>query len=169
MVEQDAGLTLELRRDLDYNGVAEALTAALKQSGEAEKLGLDDPDKLRFTQQQPFVNTPKASPLRWRGFDTLQHVMAHPQAALDTLFYEVLDIPLLELEQLKTLKVCSPLTLDAISGTCCMWVQLGGTCACLMRCQVQHGLFPTLIILLCAGPLLWGQCRASQCARRAPA
>lgn len=104
-VAQEPGLTLELRRDLEYDSVAEALTAALQQSGEAEKLGLDDPQKLRFTPQQPFASTPKQQPYRWRGFETLQQALGHPQTALDTLFYEVLDIPLQELEQLKTLKV----------------------------------------------------------------
>lgn len=49
---QEAGLTLELSRDLDYDGVAAALTEALKKAGQAEALGLDDPSKLRFTAQQ---------------------------------------------------------------------------------------------------------------------
>lgn len=74
-------------------------------SGEAEKLRLDNPAKLRFTAQQPFAVAPKNAPLRWQGFGCLREVMAHYNNALEALFWEALDLPLDELEQLKTLKV----------------------------------------------------------------
>lgn len=96
---------LELSRDLDYDGIALALTEALTKAGQAEALGLNDPALLRFTGQQPFVNAPKLQPLKWHGFDTLQAIMTHYSNVLDSVFYEVLDIPLRELEQLKTLTV----------------------------------------------------------------
>ena len=102
---QEAGITLELSRDLDYDGVAAALTEALRKAGEAEALGLEDPALLRFTAQQPFVNQPKPQPLKFHGFDTLYSIMSHYNTILETVFYEVLDIPLRDLEQLKTLKV----------------------------------------------------------------
>ena len=102
---QEAGIVLELSRDLDYDGIALALTEALRKAGQAEALGLDDPALLRFTAQQPFVNAPKPQPLKWHGFETLQSIMAHYNNVLESVFYEVLDIPLRELEQLKTLKV----------------------------------------------------------------
>lgn len=53
---------------------------------------------------QPFVNAPKPTPLKWHGFDTLYNIMSHYTTVLEAVFYEVLDIPLRELEQLKTLK-----------------------------------------------------------------
>lgn len=108
---QEAGITLELRRDTDYDGIAEALTDALRRAGQAEALGLTDPANLRFTAQQPFVVAPKPQPLKWHGFDTLHAIMVHYQTVLETVFYEILDIPLRELEQLKTLRVrylCCP-------------------------------------------------------------
>jgi hypothetical protein len=78
---------------------------AVAESGEAAKLGLDSAAKLRLTAQQPFTVAPKPAPLRWRGFGALREVMVHYQALLSTLFWEALDLPLRELEQLKTLKV----------------------------------------------------------------
>ncbi len=102
---QEVGITLELSRDLDYDGVAAALTEALRKAGQAEALGLEDPALLRFTAQQPFVNSPKPQPLKFHGFDTLYSIMSHYNTILETVFYEVLDIPLRDLEQLKTLKV----------------------------------------------------------------
>ncbi|CAL8466972.1 g6508 [Coccomyxa elongata] len=102
---KEVGITLELSRDLDYDGVAAALTEALRKAGQAEALGLEDPALLRFTAQQPFVNAPKPQPLKFHGFDTLYSIMSHYNTILETVFYEVLDIPLRDLEQLKTLKV----------------------------------------------------------------
>ena len=76
------------------------------ERGEAEKLALDDAQKLRFTQQQPFLGGgPKPQPLKWQGFTALREVMVHFQAPLETLFWEALDLPLSQLERLKTLRV----------------------------------------------------------------
>ncbi|EIE26652.1 cysteine proteinase [Coccomyxa subellipsoidea C-169] len=102
---KEAGVVLELSRDLDYDGVAAALTEALRKAEQAEAAGLTDPALLRFTAQQPFVNAPKPQPVKWHGFDTLASIMVHYSTVLDTVFYEILDIPLREFEQLKTLKV----------------------------------------------------------------
>ena len=56
--------------------------ACAAESGEAQKLNLDDPQKLRLTAQQPFVVAPKPTPLRWGGFQKLHDVMTHFQATL---------------------------------------------------------------------------------------
>lgn len=42
---------------------------------------------------------------RYRGFDSLEFMLRHAGHAVDVLYYEVLDIPLPQLEQLKTLRV----------------------------------------------------------------
>ncbi len=102
-------MVLELSRDLDYDGVAAALTEALRKAEQAEAAGLTDPALLRFTAQQPFVNAPKPQPVKWHGFDTLASIMVHYSTVLDTVFYEILDIPLREFEQLKTLKARPPI------------------------------------------------------------
>lgn len=44
-------------------------------------------------------------PCRYRGFDTLEHMLRHANQSVDVLYYEVLDLPLPQLEQLKTLRV----------------------------------------------------------------
>jgi len=52
---KDPGFQLELLRDHDYDMV----TAAL-----AEKLGLDDPTKLRLTQHNAYSLQPQRAPMR---------------------------------------------------------------------------------------------------------
>ena len=72
------------------------------ESGEAQKLGLDDPQKLRLTAQQPFVVAPKPTPLRWGGFQKLHDVMTHYQATL-------------QVPRLPACTACS----ETIPGDCC--------------------------------------------------
>ena len=49
---------------------------------------------------------PRAHPLRFKGVDSLEHMLC----SFDTLYYEVLDLPLHELERLRVLRVrcCLP-------------------------------------------------------------
>ena len=54
---------------------------------------------------------PKTAQLKWRGVPTLADMLQHPLA--DTLYYEVLDLPLPQLEQLKTLRARRPAPLPA--------------------------------------------------------
>ena len=70
----------------------------------AEKLGLDDPSKLRLTSHNCYSQQPKPQPIKYRGAD-LSDMLAHYNQASDILYYEVLDIPLPELQRLKILKV----------------------------------------------------------------
>ncbi len=42
--------------------------------------------------------------MKWRQFATLAEMLQHFHTLTDALFYEVLDLPLPHLEQLKTLK-----------------------------------------------------------------
>ena len=57
LCEQEEGVRLELSKQMDYRQASAAL---------AEHLGLDDPEKLRFTQQNTYGQIPKAGPVRWR-------------------------------------------------------------------------------------------------------
>ena len=93
---QEEGLMLELSRTMSYDEVGTALARALH---------LGDPTCLRFTQQNTFSSTPRNAPLRWRGADTLDQMLSNFMPPADTVFYEVLDIPLPELERLKILTV----------------------------------------------------------------
>ncbi|MEW5319855.1 MAG: hypothetical protein WDW38_010976 [Sanguina aurantia] len=90
------GIVLEMSKDMSYDQVTEALAAALS---------LDDPAKLRLTQHNNYGGQPQRTPLRFRGLATLEQMLTHSHHTLDTVYYEVLDIPLAELETLKTLKV----------------------------------------------------------------
>jgi ubiquitin carboxyl-terminal hydrolase 7 len=71
----------------------------------AEKLGLDDPSKLRLTSHNCYSQQPKPQPIKYRGVDHLSDMLVHYNQTSDILYYEVLDIPLPELQGLKTLKV----------------------------------------------------------------
>lgn len=71
----------------------------------AERLGLEDPTKLRMTVHNVYTHQPQKNALRWRGPHSLERMLHHGHANTDILYYEVLDIPLQQFEQLKTLKV----------------------------------------------------------------
>ncbi|KAI3914508.1 hypothetical protein MKW92_004447 [Papaver armeniacum] len=83
---------LELSKVLTYDEVTDRV---------ARHLGLDDPTKIRLFHDNCY--DPK--PIKYQGFDRLSEVLSHFQQTDDILYYEVLDIPLLELQDLKTLKV----------------------------------------------------------------
>ncbi|CAH8260155.1 unnamed protein product [Arabidopsis lyrata] len=88
--------TMELSKQHTYDDVVERV---------AEKLGLDDPSKLRLTSHNCYSQQPKPQPIKYRGVDHLSDMLVHYNQTSDILYYEVLDIPLPELQGLKTLKV----------------------------------------------------------------
>ncbi|KAL0817230.1 hypothetical protein Bca101_073674 [Brassica carinata] len=88
--------TMELSKLHTYDDVVQRL---------AEKLGLDDPSKIRLTSHNCYSQQPKPQPIKYRGVDHLSDMLAHYNQTSDILYYEVLDIPLPELQGLKTLKV----------------------------------------------------------------
>ncbi|EFJ41244.1 hypothetical protein VOLCADRAFT_40312, partial [Volvox carteri f. nagariensis] len=89
-------VTLELLRSTTYDEMCLAL---------ANALGLDDPTKLRITRHNYFSNQPQRSPIKWRTVNSLEQLLTHQQHPTDIIYYEVLDLPLHEMEQLKTVKV----------------------------------------------------------------
>ena len=112
---QEEGISLELSTRNTYEEVSHQLAGALKGA-------LSDPLCLRFTQQNTYSQQPKPSPLRHPGqADTvlLPEMLAQFNHAIDTLFYEILDLPLPQLEQLKTLKA-SPAHASALPSAICI-------------------------------------------------
>ncbi|XP_017984829.1 PREDICTED: ubiquitin carboxyl-terminal hydrolase 12 isoform X1 [Theobroma cacao] len=88
--------TLELSKLHNYDDVVERV---------AQHLGLDDPSKIRLTSHNCYSQQPKPQPIKYRGVEHLLDMLVHYNQTSDILYYEVLDIPLPELQGLKTLKV----------------------------------------------------------------
>ncbi|EXB39572.1 Ubiquitin carboxyl-terminal hydrolase 12 [Morus notabilis] len=89
---------LELSKLDTYDDVVE---------GVAQHLGLDDPSKIRLTSHNCDSQQPKPEPIEFRGVEHLSDMLVHYNQAFtsDILYYEILDIPLPELQGLKSLKV----------------------------------------------------------------
>ncbi|GJP56486.1 hypothetical protein CLOM_g15553 [Closterium sp. NIES-68] len=87
---------LELSKQHTYDDVVGRL---------AEELGLDDPSKLRLTTHNCYSQQPKPPPIKYRGVDSLTDMLVHYNQSSDILYFEALDIPLPELQRLKTLNI----------------------------------------------------------------
>ncbi|XP_076911421.1 ubiquitin C-terminal hydrolase 12-like isoform X1 [Bidens hawaiensis] len=88
--------SLELSKLHNYDDVVERV---------ASHLNLDDPSKIRLTSHNCYSQQPKPQPIKYQGVEHLSDILAHYNQTSDILYYEVLDIPLPELQGLKTLKV----------------------------------------------------------------
>ncbi|XP_010312501.2 ubiquitin C-terminal hydrolase 12 isoform X3 [Solanum lycopersicum] len=93
---KEEDFSLELSKLNTYDEVVESL---------ARHLRLDDPSKIRLTSHNCYSQQPKPQPIKYRGVDRLTEMLVHYNQTSDILYYEVLDIPLPELQCLKTLKV----------------------------------------------------------------
>ncbi|KAL8483441.1 hypothetical protein ACS0TY_026223 [Phlomoides rotata] len=71
----------------------------------AHQLQVDDPSKIRLTSYNSYSHQPKPHPIKYRGVDNLLDMLLHYNQISDILFYEILDMPLPELQGLRTLKV----------------------------------------------------------------
>ncbi|GER31693.1 ubiquitin carboxyl-terminal hydrolase [Striga asiatica] len=71
----------------------------------AHHLGIDDPSKIRLTSHNPYSQQPKPHPIKYRGVDNLLDMLLHYNQTSDILYYEILDMPLPELQGLRTLRV----------------------------------------------------------------
>lgn len=109
-------MSLELSCNDTYEEVSRQLASALTPP-------LDDPSHLRFTQQNNYTQQPKPQPLRFPDHEVLlPEMLVHFGQTSDTLYYEVLDLPLQELEQLKTLKASK--SLCSMHDTLCLSMQI---------------------------------------------
>ncbi|GLT36032.1 hypothetical protein SLA2020_104370 [Shorea laevis] len=88
--------SLELSKIHSYDEVVEKV---------AQKIGLDDPSKIRLTSHNCYSQQPKPQPIKYEGVEHLSEMLVHNNQTSDILYYEVLDIPLPELQGLKNLKV----------------------------------------------------------------
>ncbi|KAI3966512.1 hypothetical protein MKW92_038739 [Papaver armeniacum] len=88
--------TLELSMVLTYDEVTERV---------ARHLGLDDPTKIRLTSRDCDFLRPMPQAIRYRGVGHLSEMFTRYNRSAKVLYYEVLDIPLPELQCLKCLKV----------------------------------------------------------------
>ncbi|KAK6156222.1 hypothetical protein DH2020_010470 [Rehmannia glutinosa] len=97
VIDLYGGVGLELRSKLNnYDEVVENV---------ARHLDLDDSSKIRLTSHNCYSQQPKPQPIKYRGAERLTDMLVHYNQISDILYYEVLDIPLPELQGLKTLKV----------------------------------------------------------------
>ncbi|CAN6465077.1 unnamed protein product [Victoria cruziana] len=87
---------LELSKLHTYDDVVERV---------ARHIGLQEPSKIRLTSHNCYSQQPKPQPIKYRGVEHLSDMLVHYNQTSDILYYEVLDIPLPELQGLKTLKV----------------------------------------------------------------
>jgi len=60
---------------------------------------------VRLTMHNCYTEQPKPAPVKFRGVNTLLELLTSFHKTSDTLYYEVLDIPLEELESKKSLRV----------------------------------------------------------------
>ncbi|KAD4584001.1 hypothetical protein E3N88_21602 [Mikania micrantha] len=88
--------SLELSKLNNYDDIVERV---------ASHLNLDDPSKIRLTSHNCYSQQPKPQPIKYRGVEHISDLLSHYNQTSDILYYEVLDIPLPELQGLKTLKV----------------------------------------------------------------
>ncbi|CAA2970001.1 ubiquitin carboxyl-terminal hydrolase 12-like [Olea europaea subsp. europaea] len=93
---KDDEFCLELSKQNNYDEVVESL---------ARYLGMEDPSKIRLTPHNCYSQQPQPQPIEYRGMDRLTDMLVQYNQISDILYYEVLDIPLPELQGLKTLKV----------------------------------------------------------------
>ncbi|KAL6841585.1 hypothetical protein ACP4OV_028524 [Aristida adscensionis] len=93
---KDDDFSLELSKLHTYDDVVERV---------AHQLGLDDPAKIRLTAHNCYSQQPKPQPIKYRGVEHLLEMLIHYNQTSEILYYEVLDIPLPELQFLKALKV----------------------------------------------------------------
>lgn len=98
---KEEGLRLELSKENTYDEVCEAVTAELRCAGTT----VPDSAHIRLTAHSCYSHGPKPSPMKYRSMDRLSDMLFHYNQMSDILYYEVLDMPLPQLEQLKSLKV----------------------------------------------------------------
>nr|XP_024389477.1 ubiquitin carboxyl-terminal hydrolase 12-like isoform X2 [Physcomitrium patens] len=93
---KDDEFCLELSKQHTYDDVVEKV---------AEEIKLEDASKIRLTSHNCYSQQPKPQPIKYRGVERLSDMLVHYNQTSDILYFETLDLPLPELQGLKTLKV----------------------------------------------------------------
>ncbi|CAN6577223.1 unnamed protein product [Malus baccata var. baccata] len=87
--------SLELSKLNTYDDVVENLAC---------RIGLENPTKIRLTAHNCLSQQPRPRPIKYQGAEHLTEMLTYYNQRSDILYYEVLGIPLPELEGPKTLK-----------------------------------------------------------------
>ncbi|KAL3835481.1 hypothetical protein ACJIZ3_010217 [Penstemon smallii] len=93
---KEVKFSLELAKNHTYDDVVERVS---------QRLGLNNASKIRLTPHNCYSQQPEANPIKYGSVDNLLDMLVHYKKISDILYYEILDIPLPELQCLKTLKV----------------------------------------------------------------
>ncbi|PWZ30545.1 Ubiquitin carboxyl-terminal hydrolase 13 [Zea mays] len=93
---KEEGFSLELSKCSTYDDVVEKV---------AKQLRMDDPSKIRLTQHNPSSQQPKPHFIKYRSLNYLSDMLHNHNQMCDILYYDILDIPLPELESMRSLKV----------------------------------------------------------------
>lgn len=88
-------LSLELSKEMTYREFTSKI---------AEAVGARDYQHVRITQHNQYSNMARTDPVPYDGVNMLHELLVRDQS-VDTLYFEVLDIPLSELEKLKTVTI----------------------------------------------------------------
>lgn len=92
---KEDGITLELSKLHKYNDVCQRLAAELKVA----------PELLRLTNHNNYTGLPRPQPLSSDEPKNLTEMLHVNKDVTDVFYYEVLDLPLVQVEQLKIMKV----------------------------------------------------------------
>jgi ubiquitin carboxyl-terminal hydrolase 7 len=95
---KEDGITLELSKLHKYTEVCDRLATELNVS----------PELLRLTNHNQFTGNPRPHPFKSDESGNLREMLQVGQNYTDMLYYEVLDLPLVQVEQLKIMKVSHP-------------------------------------------------------------
>ncbi|CAD6229664.1 unnamed protein product [Miscanthus lutarioriparius] len=93
---KEEGFSLELSKRSTYDDVVEKV---------AQQLRLDDPSKIRLTQHNPSSQQPKPHHIKYRSLHYLSDMLHNHNQMCDILYYDILDIPLPELESTRSLRI----------------------------------------------------------------
>jgi len=91
-----AEFSLELGKEMSYQQFTSRIAEAVKAPNY---------QYVRIYQHSHYSNMARAHPVNFEGVATLQEVLVQGNQAVDLLYYEILDIPLPELEKLKTVTI----------------------------------------------------------------
>lgn len=94
---KENGISVTMDKRMSYDDVCSTIATRISCN----------PLHLRLTLHNCYSDLPKPQPLKYRGVDTLEDMLnSGMQKISDTLFQEVLEIPLVEYDSKKSLKIC---------------------------------------------------------------
>ncbi|KMZ73738.1 hypothetical protein ZOSMA_141G00080 [Zostera marina] len=92
---------LELSNKMTYDEIVESIASEISRSGKF----IVDPSKIRLTQHNFNLGVPMDEPIKYQSFDNLLAMLYINGQITNTFYYEVLDIPLPILQNLRCLEI----------------------------------------------------------------